>query len=71
MNDLAKSIESFLIEQKGCRFTPLYNRFFQGEDAVDGDTFWAAFNTIPNVMEDDVGDDDCPKPYYYIPVCDQ
>jgi len=64
--ELAAAIKTFLIEQNGCRWSALHDRFFKGENAVDGKTFWAAMNTLP-YMEDDLGDEDCPKPYYYIP----
>jgi len=64
--ELAATIKTFLIEQDGCRWSALHDRFFKGENAVDGDTFWAAMITLP-YREDDLGDEDCAKPYYYIP----
>lgn len=65
-NLLAETIKSFLIEINGCTWSTLHRRFCDGENAVDAKTFWAAMNTLP-YGEDDVGDEDCPKPFYYIP----
>lgn len=66
-NELAEAIKTFLIEQDGCRWSALYNRFLPGAyDEALCKSFWAAMNTLPYI-EDDVGDEDCPKPYYYIP----
>lgn len=62
MSDLAKQIESFLQSNGGCRPLALLRHF----DGVEASVVWEALDSLENVEEMDVGDEDCPKPYIYL-----
>ena len=68
MNDLSKSIESFLLECGGCRTGKLTEHFLpgRGHSSDEITEFWRSVDMVEGVEFDDVGDEDCPKPYIYL-----
>jgi hypothetical protein len=65
--ELAGRIRAFLIEKGGCRWWDLCDEFLPGpRDSDRCERFWMAMQTLPYI-EDDLGDEDCAKPFFYIP----